>query len=119
MLLNIISMVILASLSAYMFACARFECTRRIAIIPGIMSLMEMTMAGVLSNTAFPLITAFLLLCKVAIVAIGIVAIRADRTMAQKRSERRRALKRKLAFAQNPIHMLPPVQSVADSAECA
>lgn len=119
MLLNIISMVILASLSAYMFACARFECTRRIAIIPGVMSLMEMYMAGVLSNTAFPLITAFLLLCKVSIVVLGVIAIRADRTMAQKRSERRRALKRKMAFAQNPIHLLPPVQDVVNSAECA
>ena len=106
MLISIISMVLLGSLAAYMTICAKFEVTRRFAMIPGTMCLIETIVAGVLEQATHPILTSLLLLTKLTILCLGVYAMKRDRVNAQKRSERRRAFRRKLLCAQNPIHIV-------------
>lgn len=119
MLLNMISVIVLASLSAYMFVCARFERTRQIAIVPALMSAIELYVADILSPTSYPILTAILLLLKVGMIVLGITAIQVDRNLAQKRNARRKALRKQMQYAQSPISIVPMVEAPIQTMECA
>lgn len=108
MLINVISMILLGSLSAYMFACARFETTRRIALIPAIMCFAELCVFNLIPFMAHPVLSSILILCKVSILVIGTTAMKVDRAMSQKRCERRRVLRKQISCINHGIQVVNP-----------
>lgn len=113
-MLSFISCLVLGGLALLMFARAHFEFTRTVALLPGAMAVVELYLASVLEPGMFPVVTALLLLFRVAAVALGAVVLREDARLASLREEKRRRASRQILCA---THGIEPV--VAKRVEAA
>ena len=121
MLMNVVFGALFAGLSLYMLCRAKFERTRRVAYVLCGACGAELMVAGLLSLTAYPVLTAILLVARLALLGCGVAATRADRAAARRRAERRRAFARKLRCAEHPLSVVPtaPAARTAPAIRCA
>ena len=107
-MLSFISGLVLGGVALALFARAHFEFTRMVALVPAVMAAAELFFASVLEPTMFPVLTAFLVLLRVAAVALGVVTLRVDAKLAERRRETRRRTARQMLCA---VHGIEPVVS--------
>ena len=105
-MLSFVSSLVLGFVALLMFARARFAFTKRVAFVPAVMAVAELFFASVLEPAMFPVLTALLVLFRVAAVALGVVTLRTDAAMAKKRAETRRRQNRQILCA---THGIEPV----------
>lgn len=120
-MMNLLFAALFAGVSLYMVCRAHFERTRRVAFVLMGTCVTELLVAGMLSLSAYPVLTAILMAARLALLACGVAASRADAAAARRRAERRRAFARKLRCAEHPLSVVPsarPVQA-APSVRCA
>ncbi|MBR3289685.1 MAG: hypothetical protein IKI63_02780 [Clostridia bacterium] len=120
-MMNLIFAALFAGIALYMVCRAHFERTRRVAYVLMAASAVELTVAGLLSLTAYPALTAILMIARLSLMGCGVAASRADQAAARRRAERRRAFARKLRCAEHPLSVVPsarPVQA-APAVRCA
>ena len=121
MMTNLIFAALFAGVSLYMICRAHFERTRRVAYVLCGACVAELLTVGLLSLTAYPVLSAILVAARLALLGCGLAADRADQAAARRRTERRRAFARKLLCAEYPLSVVPaakPVQA-APSVRCA
>lgn len=121
MTMSLIFAALFAGVSLYMICRAHFERTRRVAWVLIGACVVELLASGLLSLTAYPVLTAILVLTRLVLLGCGIAADRADQAAARRRTERRRAFARKLRCAEHPLSVVPakPRVSAAPSVRCA
>lgn len=119
MLLSLLSAVSMAAMFVYMVCCAKMPETRRLLWLPAAGCVVELLAAGMLSVTRFPLMTALLVLLRLALLGCCAAAMRRDAAMARARQRRRALLARQLHAALNPLHEVPARQQEAKPAPAA
>ena len=105
-MLSFLSSLVLGGVALAMFARAHFEFTKTVALVPALMAGVELFFASVLEPGLFPVLTALLMVFRVAVVALGVFTLREDAKMAKKREETRRRANRQILCA---THGLEPV----------
>ena len=120
-MMNLICAALFAGIALTMICRARFERTRRVAFVLMGACVVELLAAGLLSLTAYPVLTALLIALRLALMACGVAALRADAAAARRRAERRRAFVRQWRCTQYPPVIVPSAPSVrrVESAKCA
>ena len=118
MMMNLMFAALFAGMALYMVCRAHFERTRRVAYVMGGACVVELMTVGLLSLTAYPVLTAILVVARLALLGCGVTAVRADRAAARRRAERRRAFARKLRCAEHPLSVVPTAKS-APAVRCA
>ncbi|MBR2338362.1 MAG: hypothetical protein IKA63_02720 [Clostridia bacterium] len=96
MVLSILAAAVLAATGCYMIINGRYAATRRMSWIPLAMAAMELAMCGALDLTAYPLLTAILMLCRVTVLFCCHRVLKRDAAMERNR-RRRRAVWRHIA----------------------
>ena len=120
MMMNLIFAALFAGASLFMVCRAHFERTRRVAYVLCGACVVELLVAGLLSLSAYPVLTAILVAARLSLLAIGIAADRADQAAYRRRVERRRAFARKLRCAEHPLSVVPSAKAAtAASVRCA
>ena len=94
---------VLGSVAIVMFARARFEFTKTVALVPAAMALTELFFASVLEPAMFPVLTVLLTAFRVAAAGFGLFVLREDAKMAARRSEKRRRCARQVLCASHGI----------------
>lgn len=97
MLLSLCSIVAMAGMFLYMFHKAKFARTRRMALLPLAGAVMEGIAAGALTPGLFPVLTAVLVILRLAILLCCAGALRQDAAMARRRSRIRRRMAAEMA----------------------
>ena len=97
MLLSLCSIVAMAGMFFYMFHKAKFARTRRMALLPLAGAVMEGIAAGALTPGLFPVLTAALVVLRLAILLCCAGAMRQDAAMARRRSRIRRRMAAEMA----------------------
>lgn len=112
MTLSLLSAVAMAVMFVYMACRAKMSETRRMLWIPAASCALELMAAGLLSVTHFPLLTALLVVLRLALLGCCAAAVRRDAAMVRARARRRARLARELHAALHPLHAV----SVASAA---
>lgn len=107
MLLSLLSIVAMAVMFVYMACHAKMKETRRMLWVPAASCGMELLAMGMLSATNFPLLTALLVVLRLALLGCCAAAMRRDAAMVRARARRRAKLARELHAALNPLHEIP------------
>lgn len=107
MTLSLLSAVAMAAMFVYMVCNAKMRETRRMLWIPAASCVMELLAAGMLSAVNFPVLTALLVLLRLAMLGCCAVAMRRDAAMVRARARRRARLAQQLHAALNPLHEVP------------
>lgn len=105
-MLSFISSLVLGAVALTMYARARFEFTRTIALAPAVMAGLELYLANVLEIGAFPVLTVLLVAFRVAMVSLCVVTLCEDAKMAKRREEKRRRCARQTLCATHGIQPL-------------
>lgn len=103
----------LGSVAILMFARARFEFTKTVALFPAVMAAIELFFASVLDPAMFPVLTAVLTALRASMVLFGLFVLREDAKMAARREEKRRRCARQVLCA---THGIEPVRTVKSEA---
>lgn len=96
MVLSILSAVLLATTGCYMIFNGRYAASRRMSWIPLAMAAMELAMCGTLDVTAYPLLTAILMLSRTTVLFCCHRVLKRDAATERNR-RRRRAVWRYIA----------------------
>ena len=106
MTLSMLSAAAMAAMFVYMACRAKMAETRRMLWIPAASCAMELMAAGLLT-ARFPLLTALLVVLRLALLGCCGIAMRRDAAMVRARARRRARLARELHAALNPLHEIP------------
>lgn len=102
----------LGSVAILMFARARFEFTKTVALVPAMMAGIELFFAGVLEPAMFPVMTVLLTAFRAAMIGFGLFVLHEDAKMAARREEKRRRCARQVLCA---THGIEPVRTVKET----
>lgn len=111
MIFNCISALIMAALALYMVKRGTRRDTRLMAWIPAGVCGMELLSVGVLTPSAFPLLTVVLVLLRLTIAVSCVAALRHDAAVARAKQRRRERLNRELRTALHPLYVLEELSS--------
>ncbi len=106
MIISIMSVTAFVMMSVYMLVWSNFACTRRLAIIPCVMTGAELAMFGLLSSVSNPVVTVLLLALRVVMLAVCFKAMHADREAQKARKRLRQRFHYDLHNTMEPLRLM-------------